>query len=257
MRESLREFIYREAGPDEARRRDLIRHLAPSILVAGGYDFNELRQLIQYGPGWNDSFGSEYVSATWPETPVVDPLPCITIRPFTPDGYTTTPYELVMLLAFHLRDVLVGAEPAPDFDGIIRFGYIEPESIASWMEAAQCWRTSRGDGTSQTTTGTNPAPASAVRVNTTKGQRRDILTPVIEHAQSLCKHPLDTSEVWGQLHKLAGVQYLVLLHIEGNAIAYTDGDDTKHLTRKKLANRLKRQQGRPARQGALTLSKAP
>lgn len=144
MRESLREFIYREAGPDEASRVDLIRHLAPSILVTGGYDFNELRQLIQYGPGWESSFGSEYVSDTWPEVPVVEPLPCITIRRFNPDGYTTTPYELVTLLAWHLRDVLVGAEPAPDFDGIIRFGYIEPESADLWTQAAERWRLTQG-----------------------------------------------------------------------------------------------------------------
>lgn len=144
MRESLREFIYREAGPEEASRLDLIRHLAPSILVAGGYDFNELRQLIQYGPGWESSSGSEYVSAAWPEVPVTDPLPCITIRPFNPGGYTTTPYELVALLAWHLRDVLEGAEAAPDYDGIIRFGYIEPESMARWKEAAERWRAARG-----------------------------------------------------------------------------------------------------------------
>lgn len=70
MRESLREFIYREAGPDEANRLDLIRFLAPSVFVAGGYDFNELRQLIQYSPEWQDSSGSEYVADTWPEVPV-------------------------------------------------------------------------------------------------------------------------------------------------------------------------------------------
>lgn len=144
MRESLREFIYREAGLDPANQLDMVRHLAPSILVAGGYDFNELRQLIQHGPGWESSFGSEYVSDTWPEVPVVDPLPCITIRPFNPHGYTTTPYELVALLSWHLRDVLVGAEAAPDFDGVIRFGYIEPESLDRWKEAAAQWRETRG-----------------------------------------------------------------------------------------------------------------
>jgi hypothetical protein len=144
MRESLREFIDREAGPDPANQLDLIRHLAPSILVAGGYDFNELRQLIQHGPGWESSFGSEYVSDTWPEVPVIDPLPCITIRRFNPDGYTTTPYELVALLAWHLRDLQVGAESAPDFAGIIRYGYIDPDSMDRWKEAAACWRASRG-----------------------------------------------------------------------------------------------------------------
>jgi len=140
MRESLREFIYREAGPDEASRLDLMRHLAPSVFIAGGYDFNELRQLIQYGPGLESSSGSEYVADAWPEVPVADPLPCITIRPFKPDGYTTTPYELVALLAWHLRDLLVGAETAPDFDGIIRYSYIAPENMDRWREAAERWR---------------------------------------------------------------------------------------------------------------------
>ncbi len=145
MRESLREFIYREAGPDEAARLDLVRHLAPSVLVAGGFDFNELRQLE------NTDVGSEYVSATWPEVPVVDPLPCITIRPFNPHGYTTAPYELVALLARHLRDVLAGAEAAPDYDCILRFGYIEPENMDLWKKAAERWRASQ----------TNELPLSA------------------------------------------------------------------------------------------------
>lgn len=202
MRESLREFICREAGPDAENRLSLVRYLAPSILVAGGYDFNELRQLIQYGPGWNDSFGSEYVSATWPETPVVAPLPCITIRPFTPHGYTTTPYELVMLLVCHLRDVLVGAEPAPDFDGIIRFGYIEPESIAQWKEAANRWRTSRGDGKPSTTTATKPAAASTVRMHTTKGCRAHWLDAVLKTARDRAADPTDSMSVW---HSLCGL----------------------------------------------------
>jgi hypothetical protein len=99
-----------------------------------------------------------------------------------------------------------------------------------------------------------PAPAAqstskgpeAAKVHTTKDTRRDILTPVIEHAQSLCKDPWDVAEVWGQLHKLAGVHYLVLLHVEGKSIAYTDGDETKFLKRKVLADRIRRQKNKAA-----------
>lgn len=202
MRESLREFIYREAGPDEASRLDLIRHLAPSVLIAGGYDFNELRQLIQYGPGWESSSGSEYVSDAWPEVPVTDPLPCITIRPFNPDGYTTTPYELVALLAWHLRDLLVGAETSPDYDGIIRFGFIEPESMARWKEAAERWRASRADGMPRTTDATRPAPAPAVRVHTTKGRRTHWLDAAFKTARDRAADPTDPMSVW---HSLCGL----------------------------------------------------
>jgi hypothetical protein len=145
MRESLREFIYREAGTDAQNRLSLLRYLAPSILVAGGYDFNELRQLE------NADIGCEYVSDNWDEDPIVDPLPCITIRPFNPHGYNTAPYELVWLLAGHMRDVLVGAEPAPNFDGIIKFAYIKPESMGRWKDAAKHWRTSRANEMPRTT----------------------------------------------------------------------------------------------------------
>jgi hypothetical protein len=85
-----------------------------------------------------------------------------------------------------------------------------------------------------------PAPNTKALHHTSKDQRRNILRPVIEHAQSLCKDPWDTAEVWGQMHKLANDQYLVLLHCEDSAIAYTDGDQTKLLMRKNLADRLRR-----------------
>ena len=91
-----------------------------------------------------------------------------------------------------------------------------------------------------------PKGLNAPKVHTTNDTRRDILTPVIEHAQSLCKDQWDVAEVWGQFHKLAGVQYLVLLHVEGNSIAYTDGDETKFLKRKVLAERIRRQKNKAA-----------
>lgn len=137
MLESLSDFIQREAGPDQSSQLALIRHLAPFVFVAGGYDFNELRELE------NADLGSEYVSSSWPDVPVVNPLPCITIRPFNPHGYTTPPYELVSALSGHLRDLLVGAQSAPDFEGILRFGYIKPDSVCLWNQAASSWRTNQ------------------------------------------------------------------------------------------------------------------
>lgn len=94
--------------------------------------------------------------------------------------------------------------------------------------------------TSTETVAPQPAPNTKALHHTSRGQKRSILRPVIEKAQSLCKDPWDTAEVWGQMHKLANNQYLVLLHCEGNAIAYTDGDKTKLLTRKNLADQLYR-----------------
>ncbi|PUE47630.1 hypothetical protein B9Z45_16270 [Limnohabitans sp. 2KL-17] len=82
------------------------------------------------------------------------------------------------------------------------------------------------------------APVVEAMRHITRDSRRSTLQPVIEHAQSLCKDPWDTAEVWGQLHTLTAQKYTVLLHLEDNAVVYTDGDNTKKLTRKKLGGRL-------------------
>lgn len=84
-----------------------------------------------------------------------------------------------------------------------------------------------------------PKDLKAVKVHTTKETRRDILTPVIEHAQSLCKDPWDVAEVWGQFDTLTAQKYSVLSHWEGKAVSYRDGDDDKKLTRKNLGDRLR------------------
>lgn len=93
-----------------------------------------------------------------------------------------------------------------------------------------------------------PKVLKALKVHTTKGKRSDTLTPVIEHAQSLCKNlkqnEWGTAEVWGQLHTLTAQNYTVLLHLEGNSVVYTDGDNTKKLNKKSLGDRLKRMRER-------------
>jgi hypothetical protein len=138
-RESLREFIGKEAGPDPVSQLDLIRHLAPSILIADGYDFNELREL--YAPM---GLCCEHVSSAWSGDYRDDSLRCIAVRPFKPGGYDSHPYEFVQRLAGHLRDLLVRAETTPDFGNIIRHAYIEPESMDRWKEAAERWRLTQG-----------------------------------------------------------------------------------------------------------------
>lgn len=82
------------------------------------------------------------------------------------------------------------------------------------------------------------APVVEAMRHITRDTRRSTLKPVIEHAQSLCKDPWDTAEVWGQLHTLTAQKHTVLLHLEGDAVVYTDGDKTKRLRRKNLGERL-------------------
>jgi hypothetical protein len=83
-----------------------------------------------------------------------------------------------------------------------------------------------------------PAPVIEAMRHDTRDTRRSTLKPVIEHAQSLCNDPWDTAEVWGQLHTLTAQKHTVLMHLEGDAVVYTDGDNTKKLTRKNLGERL-------------------
>lgn len=145
-RESLCDFIGKNAGPEPVSQLDLVRHLAPSILIADGYDFNELREL--YAP---KGLCCEHVSSDWSGDYRDDSLRCIAIRPFKPGGYDSHPYEFIQSLAGHLRDLLVRAETTPDFGNIIRHAYIEPESMGRWKVAAEHWRKSRANEMPRTT----------------------------------------------------------------------------------------------------------
>ncbi len=131
---------------------------------------------------------------------------------------------------------------------------VRPADVNDWLERKTQykfrWNANVQEGITSPTLGANPpqffppkpkpvAMAGVVQ-HTTKVKRRDILTPVIEHAQSLCKDHWDTAEIWGKLHDLVGEKYPVLLYLDGKAIAYTDGDETKQLTRKKLGDRLRK-----------------
>ena len=71
-------------------------------------------------------------------------------------------------------------------------------------------------------------------------KRRDLLTPVIELAQTKCRNQFDAAEVWAALELLAHDEHQPLNGIEGKNIMYTTGNEKKYFTRKALGNRLAR-----------------
>lgn len=90
------------------------------------------------------------------------------------------------------------------------------------------------------------ADTPVLNVNTHKNsERRDLLTPVIEHAQSLCRNQGDTAQVWARLQFLAREKYVPLIGIDESGIQYVDANDRlKNLNYRALRMRLTR-----ARQG--------
>ena len=75
--------------------------------------------------------------------------------------------------------------------------------------------------------------------HSTKTKRRDSLDPAIEHAQSKCKDPKDTAEVWAQLQVLAQTEHPPLLAVTPDGLKYTrHGNKAAHFTRNALDKRL-------------------
>jgi len=90
-------------------------------------------------------------------------------------------------------------------------------------------------------TNIEPAPAGAaavVRHLTNEAQRRDILDPVIELAQSKCHDPTDTAQVLAQLQVLAHEEHPPLLASTTDGIKYTKMGEPAYLTRDALNKRL-------------------
>ena len=50
---TLRDFIFREAGPEEENRLALIRYLAPSVFIAGGMTSTNCGDSLELTPGRN------------------------------------------------------------------------------------------------------------------------------------------------------------------------------------------------------------
>jgi len=84
-----------------------------------------------------------------------------------------------------------------------------------------------------------PAGAAAVvRHLINEAQRRDILDPVIELAQSKCHDPTDTAQVLAQLQVLAHEEHPPLLASTTDGIKHTKKGEPAYLTRDALNKRL-------------------
>lgn len=81
-------------------------------------------------------------------------------------------------------------------------------------------------------------PAPIIR-NSTKA-RRDTLTPVIELAQSQCRNPIDTAEVWAVLLVLAEKKHPPLIGATEEGLQYYKGGEAAIFKRKSLGKRLTR-----------------
>lgn len=78
-------------------------------------------------------------------------------------------------------------------------------------------------------------------IRTTPASRRDLLTPVIEHAQRLCRNHLDAPEVWSKLQTLARDHYSPLFGITEMGVQYIDAlDSPKILSFRALKERMRR-----------------
>lgn len=81
------------------------------------------------------------------------------------------------------------------------------------------------------------APASVFR-HSTKPRRRDTLDPVIELAQSQCRDPKDTAQVWAQLAVLAQEEQAPLLAATPQGLKYTKKGEAAYFQRGALHKRL-------------------
>lgn len=97
-----------------------------------------------------------------------------------------------------------------------------------------------------------PAPVvtkgASVITNSTKPPRRDSIDPVIEVAQSKCKNPQDTAEVWAQMQVLANDEQPPFLASTANGLKYHKGDKDCYFKRGALDKRLHpEKRGKPAK----------
>jgi hypothetical protein len=76
-------------------------------------------------------------------------------------------------------------------------------------------------------------------VHTTK-VRRDSLMPAIEKAQTHCRDPLDTAEVWAQLLVLAEKRFPPLIGATEEGLQYFKDGEAKFFARDALRKRLGR-----------------
>lgn len=82
------------------------------------------------------------------------------------------------------------------------------------------------------------AAANDAITHSTK-ERRNVMTPVIEKAQELCRSTTDVSLIWPQIQKLAKENFSALRGEDEDGVKYVDDDVPKHFTKKNLSDRLR------------------
>ncbi|CAM5794872.1 hypothetical protein [Rhizobacter fulvus] len=80
--------------------------------------------------------------------------------------------------------------------------------------------------------------ANTTRQHLLGRKSRDVLTPAIEYAQTLCRSPADTSEVFARLEALAQEEHAPLLAATPRGVKYSKGGEDRYLTRDALHKRL-------------------
>jgi len=88
-------------------------------------------------------------------------------------------------------------------------------------------------------TSTPPVPSAPMK-RSTKGTRRDLLSPLIEAAQDKCRDGSDAAEVWNHLCEMARHRTPPLLGLTEDGIQYGKDDGVSYLSRDSLKKRLNR-----------------
>ena len=83
------------------------------------------------------------------------------------------------------------------------------------------------------------ANCASTHIHSTKA-RRDILTPVIEFAQTKCRNPNDAAEVWGVLQQLGEKKHPPLFGATDDGVQYLSDGQANFFKRKSLGQRLTR-----------------
>ena len=119
--------------------------------------------------------------------------------------------------------------------------FLTAADVNAWAEKrGVLWRWSVESAPAQTVA--TPAPAVAVGASLTHSTRarRDTLTPVIELAQSKCRNPKDTAEVWAVLLVLAEKKQPPLIGVTEEGLQYYEAGEAAIFKRKSLGARLTR-----------------
>lgn len=122
--------------------------------------------------------------------------------------------------------------------------WVTPEAIDEWLTGARflfLWPVTESEPlaapleAARASDGVEPVLDTLVKPVKT---HRDSITPVIELAQSKCREPNDTAEVWAQMGVLAENETPPFLASTERGLKYSMKNQTKHLTRDALDKRL-------------------